>query len=473
MSHQETLIRFGTDGWRAIMGSEYNDHNLKRLTQAFCSHALKTIGRQSDLVVVGYDWRENSEIFAQTVARILLGNGFKVILSNQACPTPAVSRAVLTHKAYAGIVITASHNPGNYNGFKIKDSIGASASPETTQSIETLLDQTQLKMDSQIKLDTMTKDIVTPYLESIRKYLKLDAFKNASFSIAVDSMHGIGANFIAQILTDTPIKVTTLRANRDIHFGGNAPEPISKNLQPLIHLMKTGEYDAGFATDGDADRIGIIRKGGDFVSPGTLLAMIAVHFVEDLGWTGDIVKTLSNTSLITDVAKKLNLNLHETPVGFKYIVDIMKDKNVLIAGEESGGIAYQNYMFERDGVLSALLMLQMMVFRNQSMEQILQSFETNFGKYLYMRTDQRFDPKAKEKILDSLKNLQPQTICSIQVASKSLMDGIKFILEDGSWILFRMSGTEPLLRIYAESKKLGMAESLNRWGIEYVQTAQR
>lgn len=455
------------------MGSEYNDHNLKRLTQAFCEHAISDKSRKSDLIIVGYDRRENSQEFAETVSKILLANKLQVILSDQACPTPAVSRAVLNHKAYAGIVITASHNPGEYNGFKIKDSIGASAAPETTRSIENLLDKSPLKISENADLKSVTQNILTPYLTSIKEYLRMDCFKDASFNVAVDSMHGIGSDFIAQILAGTPIKITTLRSVRDIHFGGNAPEPIAKNLTPLVEAMKSGDYDAGFATDGDADRIGIIRKGGEFVSPGTLLAMIAVHFVEDLGWKGDIVKTLSNTSLITDVANSLGLTLHETPVGFKHIVDIMKTNQVLIAGEESGGIAYYRYMFERDGVLSALLMLQMMAFRKKSLDQILDEFDAKYGKYLYMRTDKRFDAAAKDKILSGLKNLSPDSICDVKVSEKSLMDGVKFILADGSWLLFRMSGTEPLLRIYAESKKPGMAEALNRWGVEFVQAAER
>lgn len=463
-----TKIKFGTDGWRAIMDKEYTVENVERMTQGFADFANdqhRVSGKAGKpKVAVGYDFRKNSENFAASVTSILLANDIDAVLSNRAVPTPAVSRWVIDNHCDLGIAITASHNPGDYNGFKVKDSHGSSAEPSITRGIEERLDRSPVRRSDPTSVAKVTKDLMTPYLQALKKYLNLETFHRQPFNILVDSMHGMGEKHIENILIGTAVKVTTVRSNRDVTFGGFAPEPIAKNFPDTCEKMKTGAYDAAFITDGDADRIGAARVGGTFISPGTLLSLIMLHLAEDLGMRGDVVTTVSNTALIYRVARHLNLKIHETPVGFKYIVDVMRKHDVLIAGEESGGLAFQNYMQERDGVLSALLVIQMMEHRKMSLEAILLDMEKRFGKFLYARRDMHYPESAKKPFLEHVTNLKTSDIEGIPCVGKNTADGVKFLMHKDAWLLFRMSGTEPLLRVYAESQAPGEAEKLVGWG---------
>lgn len=468
MTTSLTPIKFGTDGWRAIMGKEYTPQNVERMTQAFAdftNEQHRTSGKPGKpKVVVGYDFRKDSENFAASVTSILIANGIEAVLSDRAVPTPAVSRWIMDHKFDLGIAITASHNPGDYNGFKVKDSNGSSAEPAITKGIEARLDKSAVLRSSPDEVKRCERDLMTPYLAAVKAYLRLDLFKNKPFSVLVDSMHGMGEKHIEHILAGSAVKVTTIRSNRDTSFGGNAPEPIAKNFVKASEMMKSGDYAAAFITDGDSDRIGAARVGGAFISPGTLLSLIMLHLAEDLGKKGDVVTTVSNTALIYRVARALNLKVHETPVGFKYIVDVMRKHDVLIAGEESGGLAFKGYMQERDGVLSALIVIQMMEFRKQSLEEILADMEKRFGKFLYDRRDMHYPEAAKAKFLNHVKNLDAKDIEGIPCVGKNTADGVKFLMHKDAWLLFRMSGTEPLLRVYAESQTPGEAEKLVAWG---------
>jgi phosphomannomutase len=471
-----TKIKFGTDGWRAIMGKEYTPENLERMAQAFAdftNQAHRSAGKSGKpKVAVGYDFRKDSENFAADVASILIANGIETVLSDRAVPTPAVSRWVIDHKFDLGVAITASHNPGDYNGFKVKDSNGSSAEPAITKGIEGCLDRSAVRHSSPEEVKRCQKDLMTPYLAGVRNYLDLTIFNNKPLNVLVDSMHGMGEKHIEQILAGTAVKVTTLRSNRDTTFGGFAPEPIAKNFPETCKKMQTGDYVAAFITDGDADRIGAARVGGTFISPGTLLSLIMLHLAEDLGKKGDVVTTVSNTALIYRVARHLGLQVHETPVGFKYIVDVMRKHNVLIAGEESGGLAFQNYMQERDGVLSALLLIQMMEFRKMTMEEILADVEKRFGKFLYDRRDMHYPEAAKERFLTHMKNLSVEDAArdsGVPCVGKNTADGVKFLMHKDAWLLFRMSGTEPLLRVYAESQQPGESEKLVAWGVKLAE----
>jgi phosphomannomutase len=468
MSTSSTKIKFGTDGWRAIMGTEYNMENVSRMAQAFSDFInddFKARGLSvKPRVAVGYDFRKDSENFAAAVTSILLANKIDAVLSDRAVPTPAVSRWIVDHKYDLGIAITASHNPGDYNGFKVKDHNGSSADVSITRGIEAALDRSPVRLGTPDDAARVKVDLMTPYLDALKKYLDMKSFNRHPFKVLVDSMHGMGERHIEQILAGTQVRVTTLRSNRDTTFGGFAPEPIAKNFPTTCEKMKSAEFSAAFITDGDADRIGAARLGGIFVSPGTLLSLIMLHLAEDLGKKGDVVTTVSNTALIYRVARHLNLRVHETPVGFKYIVDIMRKHDVLIAGEESGGLAFQNYMQERDGVLSALLLIQMMEYRNQTFEEILLDVEKRFGKFLYARRDMKYPESAKAGFLAHLQGLAPKDIDGIPCVGKNTADGVKFLMHKDAWLLFRMSGTEPLLRVYAESQAPGEAETLVGWG---------
>lgn len=457
-------IKFGTDGWRAIMGKEFTFENVERVAQAYAGYLnqeKKSKGSSRPKIAIGYDHRKNSPDFAKVFAQVLMANDIEVILANSPAPTPAVSFTIVNEKLSGGVALTASHNPAQYNGVKIKTDYGGSADPEMTHAIENLMDKFPVR---KVKESPLLKDFNRGYLAALKKYLRLDVLKKAKFSVLVDSMYGTGDKRIEEILEGSGIKVRTIHSGRNESFGGVNPEPIAKNLKEAIQLMKKGEFDLAIATDGDADRIGVIRPGGEFVSPGTLLSLIMIHFVEDLGRKGSVVTTLSNTALIFKVAQALKLPIHETPVGFKHICEIMRRENVLIGGEESGGIGFQDYLFERDGLLSGLLILEMMAMRGKTFDTILREVENRYGKYFYSRQDIQFPLEYKQKLMNQFTRRPLDQINGCKVIRTQSDDGFKFVLEGESWLLFRFSGTEPLLRIYAESTDSEQANRLVETG---------
>ncbi len=457
-------IKFGTDGWRALMDKDFTFENVEKVAQAFADYLGTTFAEKklcrSPKIVIGYDYRKNSEEFAKRFAEVLTANGVEVSLSNQPCPTPAVSYKIVSEKHDAGIAITASHNPAGYNGVKIKSETGSSAEKNITDAVEALIDKRAVQKKSFSPGNPKIENFNDKYLEYLKSYVNIEAIKKAPYKILIDSMHGVGNGHIQNILAGGKIQVTTIRGNRDITFGGSAPEPIPHNLGPSIELMKKGGFDLAVVTDGDADRVGAIRPGGEFISPGILLSLIMMHMVEDLKRKGSVVTTLSNTALIYKVANKLGLKVHETKVGFKYIVEIMRKENVLIGGEESGGIAFQDYLFERDGMLSGLLILEMMAMRGQSFDEILRGVEKEFGKLYYVRQDVDYPNELKPRLFKHLDANPPKSLLNHSVKKISNMDGVKITLDDDSWLLFRLSGTEPILRIYSEATSLELAQSL-------------
>ncbi len=461
------MIQFGTDGWRALMDGEFSMQNVAKVAQAYADYlneAVRLPKKKQPRVVIGYDYRKNSENFARRFTEVLIGNDIEVLHADRACPTPAVSFTIAKEGFDGGVAITASHNPPGYNGVKLKTSFGGSAETNITDAVEKLIDKNEVRSTEFSVQAPIVRNLNERYLEFLKSYLNLDVIKKAPYRILVDSMHGVGARNIEQILAGGKICIQTIRGDRDVTYGGISPEPIPKNLAPSIDLMKKGEYDLCITTDGDADRVGAIRPGGEFVSPGILLSLIMIHMVEDLKKTGSVVTTISNTFLIYKVAHKLGLKVHETPIGFKYICDIMRRENVLIGGEESGGIGFQNYLYERDGLLSGLLVMEMMAMRKQTFDEILKSVEKEFGKLYYVRNDLSYPNELKPKLFEHLKNHPPTSYDGHPVKDVKSQDGIKFILDDDSWLLFRLSGTEPILRIYSEATSQALAESLVRQG---------
>ncbi len=463
-------IKFGTDGWRALMDKEFTFENVELVAQAFCDYLngdfRKKGKKDRPSVVVGFDRRENSENFAKTFTEILAGNGIDAALSDHPCPTPAVSFKIVDEKRDAGIMVTASHNPARYNGIKVKTDFGGSADKSITDAVESLIGKNPVVKKPFSPANPVVTDINRRYLDFLKKYIRLDVIKKSPYRILVDSMHGVGDNYIEEMLAGGNIRVKSVRGERDIHFGGIAPEPIPQNLKLSMDMMKSGDYDLCIVTDGDADRVGAIRPGGEFVSPGIILSLILLHFAEDLKRKGSVVTTISNTGLIYKVARKFGLKVHETPVGFKYVCEIMRRENVLIGGEESGGIGFQDYLYERDGMLSGLLLVEMMAMRGQSFAEILQNVEKEFGKLYYVRQDVHYPNELKAKLFEHLAQHPPAKLGGHPVARVNRQDGTKFILEDDSWLLFRLSGTEPILRIYSEGTSLKLAEALASEGKE-------
>lgn len=461
-------IRFGTDGWRALMDKDFTDESVEVVAQAYADFLKASRPGKRPSVAVGYDFRKNSENFARTVSDVLAANGAQVLLSSRACPTPAVSFAILREKCDGGVVITASHNPPGYNGIKLKSDFGGSADRSITDAVEGLLGKNPVRRKPPASAAPVMRDLNLKYLENLKGYLRLDALREAPYNVLIDSMHGVGAKTIEEILSGGRIRVTTLRGERDVTFGGCAPEPIAKNLKPSIERMKKNEFDLCVATDGDADRVGAVRPGGEFVSPGTLLSLILLHFVQDLGKTGSVVTTVSNTALIYRVADKLGLKVHETPIGFKHVCDIMRRENVLVGGEESGGIGFQNYLYERDGMLSGLLLVEMMAMRSQSFEEILCGVEREFGKLSYVRNDIDYPNELKPKLFEALGKKPSFDYGERRLKDIRTQDGVKYVLDDDSWFLFRLSGTEPILRIYSEASSQPLAESLVKQGRDFA-----
>ena len=451
-------IKFGTDGWRGIIGDNYTFENLKILSQAVADYL--GAGKK---VAVGFDTRFMSGSFAEVAAEVLKSNGIEVLLSDRPIPTPALSLTVKSKKMDLGIMITASHNPAEYNGFKIKDPTGGSARVEVTQDIESRLGKTPIKEESGISGKISKVDLTHDYVRFIRSYINLNKIKNKKFKVLVDAMHGSGDSFIAQILKGTAIRLEFMRNNINPSFGGIRPEPVEENLQELKQRVKKEKFDLGIALDGDADRIAAVAPGGILIHPQKILGLLALHLHQDRRWSGGIVKTIAGSTMIDNIAKFLNVKLYETPVGFKYISELMETQDIVAGGEEAGGMGVKGYIPERDGTVAGLLLLEMMVYRNKDMLEILNATEKQFGKYYYLREDlqlaQRMEPK-KENL--------PQELLGQKVIQIKDYDGIKLIGADESWLMFRGSGTEPIMRIYSEAKSLSKSKKLLALGKKII-----
>jgi len=447
-------IKFGTDGWRAIIADTYTFKNVRIVTQAVAEY----LG-QGKKVAVGYDTRFMSEHFAKIAAEVLSNNGIEVVLSDRHISTPILSFTVKSGKFDLGIMITASHNPAEYNGFKIKDRSGGSAGPEITERIESLLGKVAVKETSASTSKIRKEDLASGYTKFISSYVDLKRIKNKRFKVLVDAMYGAGDSFIARILKGTSIRLEFMRNTINPSFGGIRPEPVEEHLEELKMRVKKERFDLGIALDGDADRIAAVAPGGKFIHPQKILGLLALHLNQDRHWSGGIVKTIAGTTMIDNIAKFLGIKLYETPVGFKYISSLMETNNIVAGGEEAGGIGVKGYIPERDGTVAGLLLLEMMAYRNKHILRILDEAEKQFGRYYYLREDL----EVKQHI-ELRKEDLPNVLLDKKVIMVKDYDGIKLICEDDSWLMLRSSGTEPIVRIYAESKSLNKSKRLIELG---------
>jgi len=457
MCNTVSQIKFGTDGWRAIIADTYTLENIRILTQAVADY----LGSEKK-VAVGYDTRFMSAKFAETAAEVLENNGITVILSDRPTPTPALSFVVKSRKLDLGIMITASHNPAEYNGFKIKNAAGGGASEEMTSAVEGLLGKTSVKNSAPLHA-IKTVDIIKDYIKFIRNYINLSKIKNKKFKVLVDSMYGSGDSFIAQVLKGTSIKLEFMRNTINPSFDGGRPEPVEENLEELKARVKKEKFDLGIALDGDADRIAAVAPGGVFIHPQKILGLLALHLNQDRHWSGGLVKTICGTTMMDNIAKFLGIKLYETPVGFKYISNLMETENIVAGGEEAGGMGVKGYIPERDGTMAGLLLIEMMAYRNKNILSILNEAEKQFGKYYYVRQDFHLDKRVEPKKEDL-----PSELLGKKVVDIKDYDGIKLIFEDESWLMFRGSGTEPIMRTYAEAKNLTQAKKLLALGKEII-----
>ena len=469
MSDLRSEIKFGTDGWRAVISDTFTFKNVRIVAQAVADWIIKDNAQASPRAAcIGFDNRFLSAEYAQAFAEVFAANGIKTYLSNTSLPTPALSLGVVDLSNVCGIMITASHNPAKFNGIKIKTSVGGAAPKDITNLVESYLGQTEVKRGdfTQAKAQGLVviHDFKKAYVKFIRGYLNLKKMKTAKYKVLADIMHGSGRDLMKEILKGTNIKLTLMREDVNPGFDGSKPEPIPECLQVMMARMKKEKFDFGHVLDGDADRIAAVMPGGEFVSPQKILGLLILHLVRNRKVEGGIIKTLCGTTMLDKIAKKLNRKLYETPVGFKYISDLMISETIVAGGEEAGGMGLPNYIPERDGSLAGLLLLEMMVYNKKNFKKLVEDMEKEFGRYYYQRLDYTMDAKKVDLIkLKAITNVLGQKVVKMQD-----LDGVKLTLANEDWLMFRPSGTEPLVRIYSEAKSLKKAKDLLEFGRKLI-----
>ncbi|MEM9952633.1 MAG: phosphoglucomutase/phosphomannomutase family protein [Chloroflexota bacterium] len=475
------MISFGTDGWRAVIADTFTFANLRLVSQAVADSINEShLGNDKPSVVIGFDTRFLSDRFATETARVMAANGIVAWLSRADAPTPSISYNVKEKGANAGIVITASHNPPRYSGFKLKADYGGSATPEQSQRVEQHLRRMELDgrgpnmMDYQTAVDAdMIRrfDPAWVYYQHLSELVDFDKISERELKIVTDSMYGSGRGSLATVLSRTRTRVTEIRGEMNPGFGGIHPEPILRYLTELTAAIQREHADVGLATDGDADRIGAVDALGNFVDPHQIFSLVLRHLVENKNLSGDVVKTISTTFMIDNMVEAYGLNLHETPVGFNHIGDLMMTHDVLIGGEESGGISIKGHIPEGDGILMGLLLLEVMAYADAPLHEIIADLQQQFGPSVYGRNDFRLTKQLRKKeVVSALEANAPATLIGEPVMRVNTMDGIKFYLKDNSWLLIRPSGTEPVLRIYAEARSQDAMEGLLAEGSELGQS---
>jgi phosphomannomutase len=447
-------IRFGTDGWRAVIAEEFTADNVRKVAHAIAGYVVRA-EKPGSGVVIGYDTRFGSERFARTAAEAVAATGTPVWLAMESCPTPAVSLLVRLRSAAGGIQITASHNPYQWSGMKYKASYGSSASPAIVAQIENELEK--VLRDGVPSLPSRTDlihslDVRVPYLETISGLVDWDRLRAAKFRFVVDPMHGAGRGLLSELFRRNGIECKEIRGNRDPLFGGVNPEPIEPHVEALRKATRERKYDAGFALDGDADRIGALDADGTFVTPHQIFALLLWHLAGTRKLTGDVAKTFSTTKMIDKIAAKFGRKIWETPIGFKYICDRMLEGDVLLGGEESGGIGTKLYLPERDATVSALLLAEVMAWHGKRLGELIAMLHREFGEHHYGRVDLTLKPGQKEKALQYFANGNFERLLEWSVTRREDLDGVKVYLGEIGWVMVRASGTEPMLRVYSETE---------------------
>lgn len=461
-------IRFGTDGWRAVIAEEFTFGNLERVAQAYAEFLTNKKISSSQLVVVGFDCRFLSERFALRVAEVLSGNGFRIALFDKPQPTPLISWAVKILAAAGGVVITASHNPAEFNGFKVKATWGGSADPATTSAIEALVDRNPSKRSAIFSDDTQLGSAVEAYRAQIGSYIDLERLRSQKARVIVDSMHGSGGRWIESFLSGGELTLETIRHTRDPLFGGVNPEPIDQNLGALKESVRAKQALVGLATDGDADRIGAVDENGQTLTMHDVVPLILLHLARVRKMTGGVVATFSQSVLLGRIAAAHGLPVYETPIGFKYVADLMLKEDILIGAEESGGIGVKGHIPERDGILNSLLFLETILTARKTPSEMLKELHAEFGEFHFGRRDLHFEVQRGLKFIVELAVKPPSTIAGYPVTDVKTLDGTKLIFSDESWLLFRQSGTEPMLRIYSEATSIERMNTLLQAGEQLV-----
>ena len=452
-------IKFGTDGWRAIMAEDFTFENVEKVVQAVALY-VKTLPKCKNGVVIGYDNRFLSEKFAARCAEVLAGNDINVLFYEKAVPTPVTAFATVVLKAAGALMLTASHNPPEYNGIKFIPEYGGPALPDVTDKIEAYLSEVDagrekiykhsLKHAKELGLYEEI-NIDETYITHLLNNIASQEFKNVNLKVVIDPMYGAGIGYLEDIFTRLNMPFSVLENWRDPLFGGKMPEPSAAVLTELREVVLAENADLGLALDGDADRFGIIDSDGSFITPNEVLYLLYHHLLTYRKMHGPVARSVATTHLLDKIAERHNLKAEETPVGFKYIGQCLLKGTCILGGEESGGLSVSWHIPEKDGILAALLVSEIRAVNNKPLRTILAEQNAIYGAMVSTRLDVHVDPEQKIKIISKLENFVPESIAGKRVVQVNKIDGVKISLEDGSWLLIRASGTEPLFRLYVEA----------------------
>ncbi len=459
-------IHFGTSGWRAIIADDFTYKNVELVTEAICRYLKDNAGQGDKTIIVGHDSRFMGEKFAQVAAEIAKRKGFRVLLCNHPTPTPTISYAIRNQKALGGINFTASHNPPEYQGIKFSTADGAPALPEITKQIENLIENHSETNDAEGG-SIEEFDARPDYLDDLKTKVNFDAIAKAKGKFAYDPLWGTGRGYLDKILGDYGLEVETIHDWRDVTFGGKSPEPSEKQVGELVEIVKSKSLTLGLATDGDGDRFGVIDSNGDFIQPNHLIAILADYLAESRGWTLGVARSIATSHLIDRVAKERGLKLYETPVGFKFIGELINKDEIILGGEESAGLSIRGHLPEKDGIIACLLAVEAVAVRGKSLTEQLNELYARVGKLESGRIGVKLDKEVAAELKEKLAQ-EPSEIGGRNIESINRMDGVKFMFTNGSWMLMRPSGTEPMVRIYAESEDKQELEVLLEQGRRYL-----
>ncbi len=443
-------IKFGTDGWRAVIADEFTFENLRKISKA-TAVAFNNHKKISNGIVIGYDTRFLSKEFAETAAEIFANHGIKVFITDTFVTTPTVSLLTRDKNFAYGVMITSSHNPPKYNGFKLKDEFGGSMGPEQLKFIENVLDENNTLDFGTESFDSLIENGKVKYIKGkeyflniLKEKINIDKIMSSDVKIIYDAMYGSG-----QGMMDSLIKITSIRNEVNPSFGGTPPEPVQKNLALISETMKKQPFDIGIVTDGDADRIAIFDEIGNFIDAQKTFALLLIYLLEDKKMSGGVVRGFSSSDLIEKICNKYELKLYTVPIGFKYISELMVKEDILIGAEESGGIGLKNHLPERDGIFNGMMFAEMLAVRKKKLSDLINDIDSEYGRFYYKRIDQHLSDHAlKDKLINESKQLSE--VAGMKIIKQDNLDGCKLYFENG-WVLVRASGTEPLLRIYTET----------------------
>src|ERR1043166_4991966 len=460
-------IKFGTDGWRAVIAEDFTFANVERVSQATADYwRLNPAAGTEKGIIIGYDRRFLSDQFPREAGHVFRGNGFEVLLTAQPVPTPAVSYTVKAHAAVGGVMITASHNPPAFNGFKLKADFGGSAESATSQGVEALLDKNPVQSVAGAGDGIGTTDIRPAYYKAIKRLVDFRLIAGSRLRFAHDALFGVGAGCFDDLLAGTTCKVTTLNAEHDPNFGGINPEPVQQNYARSSAWLKKHPHDICVVTDGDADRVGAMDGRGNYLSTHQVICLLLQHSYVNRKARGRMIKALTTTSMVDKMCAAYGLELVETAVGFKYICAEMLKGNFILGAEESGGIGFPQHVPERDGLLAGLMLLELLATERISVNRMLARLEKEFGPHYYGRIDTRFPLEKRAALMDFCKNNPPAKLVRSPLAEVKSYDGVKFVAQNGAWLMLRGSGTEPILRIYAEAESQTAASALLKLGMQ-------